>query len=149
MAIDKKKLFYRLKFYGLGFGLGCIAVWATLYNGRDERASWLPEGRVLQFLENNDIVINKKLECEISCKNLPANFMDSTFWANAEVFFDKSAVKRKPCPEHYIESTIVDGRKIAIYIENCETCIDCDEELTAELRSVVDLTAKDKECDCQ
>ena len=148
MAIDKKRIIYRLKFYGFGFGLGCVLVWATLYSGRDERSSWMPEGRVLQFLESADIVINEKLECEITCKNLPLTFMDSTFWANAEVIFDKSAVKRKPCPEHYIESTITDGRKIAVYIENCETCIDCDAELTAELRSVVDLTAKDYECGC-
>jgi hypothetical protein len=149
MAIDKKKLFYRLKFYGLGFGLGCVAVWATLYNGRDERSSWMPEGRVLQFLESADIVIDEKLECEIGCINLSANFMDSTFWANAEVDFDKSTVKRKPCPEHYIESITTDGRKIAVYIENCETCIDCDEEMTAELRRVIDLSSKNSECSCQ
>ncbi len=148
MAIDKKRLFYRLKFYGFGFGLGCVLVWATLYNGRDERPSWLPEGRVLQFLEEVDISISEELKCELECNNIPVNFMDSTFWANANVDFGESAVKRKPCPEHYIKSKIKDGREIVVYIENCEYCKDCESEGVASLRSFVNLSVKDKVCDC-
>ena len=145
MAIDKKRLIYRLKFYGLGFGLGCLLVWATLYKDRD-RPSWLPEGRVLEFLEEVDIQISDQLKCELACNNIPISFMDSTFWANADVDFDQSAVKRKPCPEHYIKSTIKDGREIVVYIENCEYCMDCKEEGVATLRSVVNLTDPDKDC---
>lgn len=148
MGVDRKKLFYRLKFYGIGVGMGMIVVWATLYNGREERASWLPEGRILEFLEDYEMEVSDQLKCEIECNNLPLNFMDSTFWANAEVDFDKSAVKRKPCPEHYIQSTLSDGRVIGIYVDNCETCIDCPEELTATLRSVVNITEGKKDCGC-
>lgn len=148
MGVDRKKLFYRLKFYGIGVGMGMIVVWATLYNGREERASWLPEGRILEFLEDYEMEVSDRLKCEIECNNLPLNFMDSTFWANAEVDFDKSAVKRKPCPEHYIQSTLADGRVIGIYVDNCETCIDCPEELTATLRSVVNITEGEKDCGC-
>jgi hypothetical protein len=149
MGVDRKKLFYRLKFYGIGVGMGLIVVWATLYNGREDRASWLPEGRILEFLEDVDMEISDQLKCEIECNNLPLNFMDSTFWANAEVDFDKSAVKRKPCPEHYIQSTLADGRVIGIYVDNCETCIDCPSELTAKLRGVVDVSGGEKTCpDC-
>ncbi len=147
MAIDKKVLFYRLRFYGLGFGLGCVVVWATLYNGR-ERSSWLPEGRVLEFLESTDIEISEKLKCELECANIPVNFMDSTFWANAEVDFDKSATKRKPCPEHYIQSKIKDGREVSVFIENCETCFDCDGEGVAALRSFDNISEKPSVCDC-
>ncbi|MDF1673109.1 MAG: hypothetical protein P1U41_06365 [Vicingaceae bacterium] len=148
MGVDRKKLFYRLKFYGIGVGMGLIVVWATLYNGRDERASWLPEGRILEFLEDYEMEVSEQLKCEIECNNLPLNFMDSTFWANAEVDFDKSAVKRKPCPEHYIQSILADGRIVGIYVDNCETCIDCPEELTATLRSVVNITEGNKDCGC-
>ncbi|MGB0887480.1 MAG: hypothetical protein ACPGSL_05105, partial [Vicingaceae bacterium] len=148
MAIDKKKLFYRLKFYGFGFGLGCIAVWATLYNGRDERSSWLPEGRVLEFLERTDVAISEKLKCELECQGISTTFLDSTFWYNAEVDFDKSATKRKPCPEHYIESTTSEGKKVSVFIENCETCFDCEGEGVASLRSFKDLSGKESACDC-
>ncbi|MFB0926361.1 MAG: hypothetical protein QMB65_13930 [Vicingaceae bacterium] len=148
MAIDKKKLFYRLKFYGLGFGLGCVAVWATLYNGRDERSSWMPEGRVLEFLERTDIAISDDLKCQLECEGISENFMDSTFWANAAVDFEKSATKRKPCPEHYIESTLKDGRQVSVFVENCETCFDCEGEGVASLRSFDNITQKEIVCDC-
>jgi hypothetical protein len=148
MAIDRKRLYYRLKFYGIGVGMGMIVVWATLYNGRDERASWLPEGRTLEFLADTDIEISEKLKCEITCKNLSLNFMDSAFWANAKVDFDKSSVKRKPCPEHYISSKLADGTPIVVYIENCETCIDCPAERTAKLRSIEYSNGEEVNCEC-
>jgi hypothetical protein len=149
MAIDKKKLFYRLKFYGLGFGLGCVAVWATLYNGKTERSSWLPEGRVLEFLERTDVKISDQLKCELKCANIPENFLDSTFWANAAVDFDLSATKRKPCPEHYIKSKLKDGREVSVFIENCETCFECEGEGVASLRSFDNITEKENSCDCK
>ena len=149
MAIDRKRLFYRLKFYGFGVGLGLVLVWATLYNGREDRAAWLPEGRVLQFLEEVDISINYKLKCELECNNIPINFMDSTFWANADVDFKQSATKRKPCPEHYIKSKIKDGRGIVVYIENCEYCMDCESEGVASLRSFDITSEKSNDCDCK
>jgi hypothetical protein len=148
MAIDKKKLFYRLKFYGLGFGLGCVGVWATLYNGRDERSSWMPEGRVLEFLERTEISISDQLKRELAWEGIPENFMDSTFWANAAVDFDKSATKRKPCPEHFIASTLKDGRQLTVFVENCETCFDCDAEGVAALRSFHNISAEKEDCDC-
>jgi hypothetical protein len=148
MAVDRKRLFYRLKFYGIGLGMGLIVVWATLYNGREERASWLPEGRILEFLADTDIKISEQLKCEMECNNLPINFMDSAFWANANVNFEKSAVKRKPCPEHYITSKLADGTAIAVFIENCETCIDCEAERTATLRSIKYPTTQKTDCGC-
>ena len=147
MAIDKKRLLYRLKFYGFGFGLGCVVVWATLIKDR-ERPSFLPEGRVLEFFESTDIRISDELKCQLKCNSIPVTFMDSTFWENANVDFKQSAVKRKPCPEHYVSSKIKDGREIVVYIENCEVCIDCDEERVAILRSFINVAEKDKECDC-
>lgn len=141
-----KGLTRRLKYYGLGFGLGLILVWATLLKDRD-RASWLPEGRTIEFLEEVDMKISEKAKCQIDCLKLDSTFMDKPFWENATVNFKKSAVKRKPCPEHYIESKLADGRVIALYIENCETCQDCEAERTATLRSIEIVGTENCECD--
>lgn len=152
MAIDRKVFFRRLKIYLIGCGLGCIVVWATLFNKDHDRPSWLPEGRILEFLVEADITINNQLKCELECHKIPVDFLktDTVFWKNAEVDFDKSAVHRKPCPEHYIKSKLADGRPIGVYVENCETCIDCPEEFTASLRGIVDLADKEKVClECQ
>ena len=133
--MNTKGLTRRLKYYGLGFGLGLILVWATLLKDRD-RASWLPEGRILDFLEEVDLEITSKAQCQLDCLKIDAKLFDKTFWKNAKVDFKKSVVKRKPCPEHYIKSKLADGREIALYIENCETCMDCENERTAFLRSI-------------
>ena len=149
MAIDKKRLLYRLKFYFIGFGLGIVVVWATLYHNR-ERPSWLPEGRILEFLAEADIALTEAQKCELECNNIPADFLatDTLFWKNAEVNFDKSAVRREPCPEHYIESKLSDGRAIGVYIENCETCENCEAELTANFRNFVFRGEEKNECEC-
>ena len=124
-------------------------VWATLYHNR-ERPSWLPEGRILEFLAEADIALTEAQKCELECNNIPADFLatDTLFWKNAEVNFDKSAVRREPCPEHYIESKLSDGRAIGVYIENCETCENCEAELTANFRNFVFRGEEKNECEC-
>lgn len=151
MAINRKVFYRRLKFYLIGCGLGCVVVWATLFNKNIDRPSWLPEGRILEFLAKTDITINDDVKCHLNCQNIPIDFLktDTVFWKHAEVDFDKSAVQRKPCPEHYIHSKLSDGREIGIYVENCETCIDCPAEFTASLRGIVNLSDKEKICDCE
>ncbi|NCP46581.1 MAG: hypothetical protein GW818_09240, partial [Flavobacteriales bacterium] len=58
------KFINRLKFYLIGFGLGCVMVWAIFYSGDDARSSWLPEGRVLEFIEDTELkIINKHIAC--------------------------------------------------------------------------------------
>ena len=89
--------------------------------------------------------ITEKAQCQINCLNLDSNFMDASFWENAEVIYDKSAVHQKPCPEHYIQSKLADGRVIGIYVKNCETCKDCEAERTAFLRGI---EIQEKQCDC-
>ena len=91
--------------------------------------------------------VTSKAQCQLDCLKLDATMFDKTFWGNAKVDFKKSAVQRKPCPEHYIKSKLADGRSIALYIENCETCIDCEAERTATLRSIEIVGTEN--CDCK
>jgi len=137
----------RLFIYMIGFGMGCVLVWAMFYRNSD-RASWLPEGRVLEFLADTEVQISDELKCELECQNVSETFLDSTFWANAIVDFDKSVKDRKPCPEHCIVSTTKEGLKLEVYIENCEVCMDCADKPDATLRSIVNLSEKEKVCDC-
>lgn len=137
----------RLFIYMIGFGMGCVVVWAMFYRNGD-RASWLPEGRVLEFLADTKVQISDELKCQLECQNVSETFLDSTFWANAEVDFDKSVKDRKPCPEHCIVSTTKEGLRLEVYIENCEVCLDCKDKPLATLRSVVKLSEKEKACDC-
>ena len=132
-----KRLFY----YLIGFGMGCVLVWVFFYRNQD-RASWMPEGRVVEFLETVEVEINDELKCKLTCYEIPHDFMNEEFWENAKVDFKESAVKRKPCPEYYISSTINEGISIVVYIESCEKA----EEAT--LRNFEIVSMKDKVCDC-
>ena len=133
-----KRLFY----YGIGFGLGCVLVWAMFYRNGD-RPAWMPGGRVVEFLETVEVVVNDDLKCKLTCYGIPEDFMNKDFWDNATVDFKASNVKHEPCPEYKITSTTAQGFELEIYIESCETAE------TATLRSFSDLSRKDKNCDCE
>jgi len=126
----------RLKFYGIGFVMGCVMVWVMFYQGDDARPSWMPEGRVLEFLADTEINISENAKCKLACYSIPSDFMDKAFWDNADVRFKESSIERKPCPEYKITSTTSDGKEITVYIESCEGCHDCEEGKLAELRTV-------------
>jgi len=133
-----KRLFY----YGIGFGLGCVMVWAMFYRNGD-RPAWMPEGRVLEYLETVEVEVNEQLKCELTCYGIPEDFMNEDFWDNAKVHFKASDVEHKPCPEYKITSTTAEGYELEIHIESCET------DKTATLRSFTDMSRKDKSCDCE
>lgn len=140
-----KGLGRRLRFYFIGFGLGLVLVWATLLRNR-ERSSWLPEGRVIEFLEKTDIAISDKAKCELECLNIDLEFMDIDFWKKADVNFPESATDRKPCPEYYITSSLSSNQNVVIFVETCDVCEDC-EKGTATLRSI-ELIDNQTNCDC-
>jgi len=126
----------RFLFYFIGFGLGCVLVWAMFYRNTD-RAAWMPEGRVLEFLEETEIEISDKSKCQLECYAISADFMNTSFWEAAQVHFKESAVERKPCPEYKISS-----QGVIIYVEVCQ------QEKTATLRSV-EKSGVEVECDCE
>lgn len=109
----------RLKYYIIGFALGCVIVWATLIKDR-ERPAWMPEGRVIEYLEKAEILITDEAQCKLDCYAISSDFMNADFWSNAKVNFKKSATERKPCPEYYISSKLANGTAIVVYIETCE-----------------------------
>jgi len=140
---------YRLRFYLIGFGLGCIMVWAMFYKDNDRRLS-TPQGRIFGFIEQvEQVYIEKKVTCQLTCYGIDKDFLDKDFLNEASVDFSKSKVKKTPCPDYFITSTLKDGQKVQIYIETClNPCDDCEEsDRTATLKSI-ELIDSDKVCDC-
>ncbi|MGE0561452.1 MAG: hypothetical protein AB7O47_06515 [Flavobacteriales bacterium] len=136
----------RLKYYLIGFGLGCVIVWATLYRNND-RPSWLPEGRILEFLAKTEIIVSDELKCKLECNSISLDFLNEAFFKSAKVNFKESATKRKPCPEYFITSTLPNNQSITVYIENCELCEGCSKEGTAELMNF-EIENTSKNCNC-
>ena len=126
----------RFLFYFIGFGLGCVMVWAMFYKDTD-RPAWMPEGRVLEFLEETPVEISKIAKCQLVCCGLSDGLIDSRFWEEAEVNFKESATQRKPCPEYKITSA-----NLVIYVEVFQ------QQKRAKLRSVEQVVSE-VECDCE
>lgn len=143
------KFGYRLRFYIIGFGLGCVMVWAMFYRNNDRRLS-TPQGLIFNFIEQlEEVQMNEKANCQIACYGLQKGFLNKDFLKEADVDFSESATKRQPCPEYVITSTLPDKRSIKIYIETClNPCEGCDEsDKKATLRSV-EILGEEKKCDC-
>jgi len=133
-----KGLTRRFFYYFIGFALGCVLVYVVFYTGPNKRDSWLPEGRVLEFLDRTEIAIPENLKCQLNCNNIPIQLFKNGFFSRGDVHFDKSATRMKPCPEYYITSSLKDGRKIGVSILTCE------KEKSATLRSF-ECLKKDKD----
>lgn len=136
----------RLKYYLIGFGLGCVIVWVTLIRNND-RPSWLPEGRILEFLAKTEINVSDELKCKLECNFIPLDFLNKSFFDKAKVNFKESATQRKPCPEYKITSTLANNQTIIVYIENCELCENCTQEGTATLRNF-EIENASTTCEC-
>jgi len=127
----------RFLFYFIGFGLGCVMVWAMFYRNAD-RPAWLPKGRVLEFLADMKIEVSEPLRCKLACYGVAENFTKKSFWKTAQVHFKESAIKRQPCPEYKITSS-----GVIVYVELCQ------QEKKATLRNVESQAGNEEKCDCQ
>lgn len=143
------RFIHRLKFYLIGFGLGCIMVYVIFYTGEDARSSWLPQGRVLEFIEGTELVINEKqVICALACNNITLADFDKTFFKKAKVNFSKSATKKEPCPEYQIEGRLADGREVILLIETCEPRRLSTAEEKEDVATLVNITFEGIKLDC-
>ncbi|PKP43483.1 MAG: hypothetical protein CVT95_12225 [Bacteroidetes bacterium HGW-Bacteroidetes-12] len=94
-------------------------VWAIFYSGDDARSSWLPEGRVLEFIEETGVTVESRMNCLLVCNNISISEF-SNFFKNAKVNFKESTTSREPCPVYKIEGKLSNGSKITVFIETCE-----------------------------
>jgi len=143
------KFIHRLKYYLIGFGLGCVMVYAIFYTGDDARSSWLPEGRVLEFIEETELVVtNKYITCTLECNNIVLADFDKTFFQKAKVNFSESSTTREPCPEYQIEGKLADGREVILLIETCEPRRLSTAEEKEDIATLVNISFEGLKRDC-
>jgi hypothetical protein len=89
----------RFGYFLFGVGLGCILVYALLIRDR-EFPSWLPEGRVLEELAADAVVVSESIILPFSDSLLPARIL------KCDVLFNESVVRDQPCKEYQLQSEI-------------------------------------------
>lgn len=87
----------RLGYFGFGLALGCMLVYILLIRDR-EFPAWTPEGRVLEELAVDSVVIDPAVLLPF-----PDSLLISRIKAS-DVRFDQSLVRDVPCREYQLES---------------------------------------------
>ncbi|MBA2582711.1 MAG: DUF4258 domain-containing protein [Bacteroidetes bacterium] len=79
---------------------------------------WLPAERVVQEIQDHELIISKDAACQLKCLDISHNDLLALV-KNAKVDFGQSKVRIKPCPSYVLESGL--NKKSAILeIQKCE-----------------------------
>lgn len=100
-----KNFVRRLKYYGLGFGIGLIFVFVFFQN---RGCSWLPENRVKNSLMGKVLVVSEETQRKLDQKNFSDSLVVS-FLNDADISFGSS--KKKGEPKVYSLKKKVNGEK--------------------------------------
>ncbi|MCG3167068.1 MAG: hypothetical protein POELPBGB_02851 [Bacteroidia bacterium] len=109
-----KRLFY----YITGFTIGAIFIYFLLMRGRSFNF-WMPGERVkTEIIERKPVIADKAL-CQLACLNLNKDSIVSVI-KKAEVNFDKSRVREKPCKYYLLE---IAEENIQMEFSLCDTVV--------------------------
>ncbi len=110
----------RLKFYGFGFGLGLLVVYALFGN----RSCTSPNEIKMKELisQYTDTVLSSKVKCKLIYLKKSEKLLKLEL-RHFEVNYDLSTVRKKPCGEYFIQPKIDYASKYNynLIIYDCDT----------------------------
>ncbi len=109
-----KRVFY----YIIGFTIGAIFIYFLLMRGRSFDF-WMPGERVKTEIIERKPVISEKAICQLAYLNLNKDSIASII-KKAEVNFEKSRVREKPCKLYLLE---ISTEKIQMDFSICDTVV--------------------------
>lgn len=138
MALPSKNtdLYRRLRFYGFGFLLGCLAV-SILFKGRGCK---MPGSAKLEELSYQKLEFTQHGECRMKCRNITEAEIRDVL-KTGKVNYDKSEVRAKPCGTYAVEGKTTDGQQVRIVIADCDTI--------SKVVTAIDLNFEKDTCECK
>lgn len=88
----------RLKFYGFGFGLGLMIVFAMF----GTRSCVTPNQQKMQELVFQHFDLSEKVKCKLKCLMKNEQLLKIEL-RHFEVNYDLSSVRKEPCGEYFIQ----------------------------------------------
>ena len=129
----------RIKLFLFGAIIGTLIVYFSLIRGRDRNLlAWLPKERVLQKLQENELIYTLQANCSMECGNISKAEVQQILMTG-EVIFSKSRVKEKPCPVYVVEGK-ANERSLRILFAVCEQ--------ETKMLNAIDLS-KESSCECK
>jgi hypothetical protein len=108
----------RLKFYGIGFGLGLMIVYALF----GTRSCTSPNEMKMQELVFQHWKVSEKAECKLKCLHKNADLLKIEL-RNFEVNYDLSSPRKKPCGEYFVspKKDFIGQYNYELVIYDCDT----------------------------
>jgi len=127
----------RLRFYGFGFGLGLLVVYATF----GTRSCTTPNEMKMQELVFQHLDLSPKAKCKLKCLRKNSDLLKIEL-RHFEVDYELSSPRKKPCGEYFIkakkEFDSLYNYKLVMY--------DCD---TITRVKDISITSASITCNCQ
>lgn len=127
----------RLKFYGIGFGMGCLIVWAMVGN----RSCVTSNEMKMQELVYQQFELSEKAQCKLKCLVYNERLLKIEM-RNFEVNYDLTNVHAEPCGQYFIQpkKEFTDKYKFNFVINDCDTI--------SKILDI-DISKTGKSCDCK
>ena len=127
----------RLKFYGIGFGLGCLIVWAMVGN----RSCVTHNEIKMQELVFQPIELSEKAQCKLKCLHFNEQLFKIEL-RHFEVNYDLTSVHAEPCGQYFIQAK----KEFSTQYNFDFVMSDCD-----SISKVLDINITDAsvKCDCK
>ena len=126
----------RLKFYGIGFGMGCLIVWAMVGN----RSCVTHNEMKMQELVFQPIELSEKAQCKLKCLHYNEQLFKIEL-RHFEVNYDLTSVHADPCGLYYIQpqKEFADKYKFNFVANDCDS-----------ITKILDINITDAslKCDC-
>lgn len=112
------KFLHRLKFYGIGFGIGLIMVYAMF----GTRSCVSPNEQKMQELVYQDFVLSDKAKCKLKCL-IKNELLLKIELRHFEVNYDLSEVHKEPYGEYFIQpkEEFKSKYNYKLIIQDCDT----------------------------
>lgn len=131
------KFLQRLKFYGIGFGMGCLIVYAMMGN----RSCVTSNEMKMQELVFQPFEFSEKAQCKLKCLVYNEALLKIEM-RNFEVNYDLTDVHADPCGTYFIQPKkgFEDKYKFNFVINDCDS-------ISRILD--IDISKTGKVCDCK
>jgi hypothetical protein len=108
----------RLKFYGIGFGMGLLVVYAIF----GTRSCVSPNEMKMQELVFQHFVLSEKAKCKLQCMRKNEMLLKIEL-RHFEVNYDLSSVHKTPCGEYFIQpkKEFADQHHYQLVMLDCDT----------------------------
>jgi len=112
------KFWYRLKLYGIGFGIGLLLVYAMF----GTRSCVTPNEQKMQELVYQQFQLSEKAKCKLNYLRKNEMLMKVEL-RHFEVNYDVSSIHNKPCGEYYVEpkKEFASQYNYKLIINDCDT----------------------------